>query len=180
VQQDLSTWQEVALIASPSIAAVAALASWASVWQARKLAREDHAPLLMAQKVVTAGTNTIGAVVTNAGGGPARGAGIYLAHPPHKVQGPLGHGFLYPGQSRYVQTNIPATEVETDVMVLCRDRESYPHFWNAQEEHRVYKTLFRRRPNYQRDMPKVFAKFHPSVDLNALTPAQMVVTNDPP
>jgi hypothetical protein len=176
--QDPSTWQEVALVAGPAIAAIAAIASWASVWQSRKLARESSTPHLQAQKIVNAADDTIGAVVTNAGGGAARGAGIYLSHPPFYVQGPIGHGFLFPGETRYVHTPIPVSDVETDVLVLCRDKSSVPHFWNASEEHRAY-TDWRGRPKYQRDIPAVFREFHPGVDLNALTETEMAVTKDP-
>jgi len=178
--RELSTWQEIALVAGPVIAAIAAIASWASVWQARKLGRESTAPLLMIQKIINPSDRTIGAIVTNAGGGAARGAGVYLAHPPYGVEGALGHGFLYPGETRHVWTTIPATDVETDVMVLCRDRDGFPHYWNANEEHRVFKTRLRRGPRYRKDSPAVFREFHPAVNLTTLVEAQMAVTNDPP
>jgi hypothetical protein len=180
MSQQLNTWQEVVLVAGPAIAALAALASWASVWQSRKLARESSAPLLMAQKIVNASDNTIGAVVTNAGGGAARGAGIYISYPPYVVQGALGHGFLYPGEKRQVLTNIPAGDgVETDILLLCRDKNSFGHFWSANEDHRVYKTRFRRRPRYRPDIYNVFREFHPAIDLRTLTEAQMTVIDVP-
>jgi hypothetical protein len=179
--RELSLWQEVALIAGPAIAAVAACASWASVWQARKLARDSRSPLLMIQKVVERSTQTVGAVVTNAGGGAARGIGIFLSHPPFWVQGAVLHGFLYPGQSRYIKTDIPLNEEEeTDVMVVCRDAESFAHFWTADEKHRVFKTRFRRRPRYRRDLVEVFHELHPGADLPSLTQATFTVSNDVP
>lgn len=171
--QDLNTWQEIALVAGPAIAALAAFASWASVWQARKLAHEASTPHLQVQKIVTM-HGFIGAVVTNAGGGAARGAGIYIAHPPYFAQGALGHGFLFPGETRTALTDIPVTEVETDALVLCRDKNSVPHYWNANEQHRAY-TGWRGRPKYRKDIPKVFREFHPAVDTSVLTEVAMSV-----
>jgi hypothetical protein len=175
VSQDISTWQEVALIAGPAIAAIAALASWASVWQARKLGRESSAPLLQVQKTVNA-QGFVGAVVTNAGGGPARGAGIYIVHPPYYASDSLGHGFLFPGDTRVVVTGIQVAEAETDIIVFCRDRNSVPHFWNADEEHREL-TDWRGRPKYFGDLDAAFGIFHPDVGLSDLTPAVVTVTD---
>jgi hypothetical protein len=179
VTQDLSTWQEVVLVAGPAIAAIAAIASWASVWQARRLARDAGMPHLMVQKIKDANDGTVGSIITNAGGGPARGAGVWISHPPFCVKHSLGHGFLYPGEVRRVWTNIPMQDsVETDVMAMCRDRDSFAHYWTAAEKHRVIKTRFRRRPKHGTDPAKLFAEFHPGVDLNALTDAQIAVTDD--
>jgi hypothetical protein len=180
MSQDLNTWQEVALVAAPVIAALAALASWASVWQARKLGREANAPHLMAQKMAYP-DGTIGAVITNAGGGAARGAFVYLAHPPYYATSSLGHGFLFPGETRHLRTNIPLVEgIETDVLVFCRDKNSFGHWWNADEDHRCYKTRLLRRPRYRKDVHAVFREFHPAIDLGTLTQAQTAVTLDPP
>ena len=175
--EGLTTWQQVALIAGPAIAAIAALASWASVWQARKLGREATAPHLQVQKVVQSYNGTIGAVITNAGGGAARGVGIYLTYPPYFVAGPIGHGFLYPGETRVVWTQIPNTDPpeETDVMVLCRDRDGFPHYWTADERHKVFKN-WHRGPKYNKDPYGIFRDFHPAVDLNTLTQVEMSVT----
>jgi hypothetical protein len=176
--QDLSTWQEVALVAGPIAAAIAALASWASVLQVRRLARESNAPHLQIQKVVDSPSGTIGVIVTNAGGGAARGAGIFLTHPPFFIRGAIGHGFLYPGETRQVLTRIPATEAETDALVFCRDKDSLPHYWNANEEHRVF-TTWRGRPKYRRDIPAAFREFHPVVDPDEMTQVEMQVTAVP-
>lgn len=177
--QDLSTWQEVALIAGPAIAAFAALASWASVLQARKMARESSAPHLMAQKVIDKQARTIGAVVTNAGGGAARGASVFITHPPFWTQATLGHGFLFPGEARYVQMQTPATDQETHVVAFCRDRDSFPHYWSASEQHIVGKTRFRRRPRHDGDVTITFRKMHPDVDFDDLTQVESTVTIPP-
>jgi hypothetical protein len=179
VTQETSTWQEVVLVAGPAIAAIAAMASWATVWQARRLARESRAPLLMIQKIVDPQTQTMTAIVTNAGGGAARGAGVLLSHPPYRAEGNLGHGFIYPGQARRVWTNIPATEVDTDVMAVCRDGEGFPHYWTADEEHKVFKTWFRRRPHPRGDVTVVFSEFYPQIAYQGLTPMQFRVTDQP-
>lgn len=173
--QDLTTWQEIALVVGPIAAAIAALASWASVLQARRLARESHSPHLQIQKVVDTQSGTIGAVITNAGGGVARGVGAFLTHPPFFAHGAIGHGFLFPGETRQIFTPIPVTDAETDVLVFCRDRDSFPHYWNANEEHRVFKT-WRGRPKYRRDIPAVFHEFHPAVGLDDLERVEMKVT----
>jgi hypothetical protein len=174
---ELSTWQQIALVAGPAAAAIAALASWASVLQARRISREAARPELVIQKVVDTETQTIGAIVTNTGSAPARGAGLYLSFPPYKVNGPLGHGFMFPGDTRRVWTQIPAVgNVETDVLVLCRDNRSVPHYWNAAEKH-VESKDWRRRPRYRKDLAKVFEELHPGVNLDDLTEVPMQVTN---
>lgn len=172
---ELTTWQEVALVVGPISAAIAALASWASVLQASRLARESNSPHLQIQKIVDPQTETIGAVITNAGGGAGRGVGIFLTHPPYYVHGAIGHGFLFPGETRQVLTPIPATEVETDVLVFCRDNASIPHYWNANEDHRTLKT-WRGKPKHRRDIPEVFREFHPPVNTADLTRVEMKVT----
>jgi hypothetical protein len=176
VGQNLSVWQDIALIVGPIAAAIAALASWASVLQARRFAREASSPHLQIQMVVDSNSNTIGAVISNAGGGAARGVGVYLTHPPYYVHGAVGHGFLFPGETREVWTQIPATEAETDVLAFCRDKDSIPHYWNAKEEHRSF-TDWRGRPRYRRDIPAVFREFHPGISLDSLMRVQMTVTN---
>lgn len=130
----------------------------------------------MVQKTVDPSTHTIGAVVTNAGGGAARGATVWLSHPPFRVETPLNDGFMFPGQRYLISTAIPATEVETDVLLCCRDGRRFAHFWNANEEHRIFKTRFRRRPRYRGDIASVFSEFHPGVDFEALglVPSQVV------
>jgi hypothetical protein len=169
VTSQLSTWQQIAIVAAPAFAAIAALASWASIFQTRRLAREESSPQLQIQKVA-ASDGTIGVVITNAGGGAARGAGFYLSSPPYYAGSALGHGFIFPGETREVWTQIAVTDPPTqiDVLALCRDRRSFVHYWTADERHRILKN-WRRRPKYSRDVPSIFRKFHPEVDLNALT-----------
>ena len=171
----LTTWQQIAIVAAPAFAALAALASWASIIQTRRLAREENSPQLQIQKVVSP-EGCVGAVITNAGGGAARGAGFWLCCPPYYAQSPLGHGFLFPGETRQVWTTIVVTDppARIDVLALCRDRRSFAHYWNADERHRVLKN-WRGRPKYSGDVPTIFHKFHPDVDLNVLTEAESKV-----
>lgn len=67
----------------------------------------------------------------------------------------------------------PPTQI--NVLALCRDRRSFVHYWSADERHRVPKNR-RRRPRYSRDVPKIFRKFHPEVDLTALTQVPATVS----
>ncbi len=169
----LSTWQDIALVVGPVAAAIAALASWASVLQSKRAAKEASRPLLQVQKIIDSRTNTVGAVITNAGTGAARGTGIFLTYPPFYVTGALGHGFLFPGDTVHVTTAIPfsSTQIETDVVVLCRDKDSVPHYWNAMEKHMTFKD-WRGRPGHH-EIAEVFLLFHPEVNLAALSQAEM-------
>jgi hypothetical protein len=123
---------------------------------------------------------TVGAVVTNAGGGVARGAGIVLTHPPYFVEGPIGHGFMYPGDTKHVFTTIPVVdpEVTTCVIAQCRDQDSFPHGWSAHEKHKVFRT-WRRCPRYQ-NIRDIHAHFYPGIDFDALTQVEMRVVDDKP
>lgn len=162
-------------VAGPAIAAIAAVASWAAVVQARRLAREEKSPLLMVQKIIT--DKTIGVVLTNAGGGAARGVSVLLSYPPYGFEESIGTGFLFPGQTRVLRSNIrvEGEGIETDVMAFCRDRDGFPHFWNAEEKHKVFKTRFRRRPEYGHALRDVFREMHPQVDFDELQHVRAMV-----
>lgn len=165
VVQEVSAWQEIALVAAPAISAVAAGASWASVAQARKLAREARNPILSVNVIFTPnddGSKTMGAIIRNIGEGAARGVGFVLCRAPYLTAGPVGDTYLLPGEARRIWTAIPRDEaVETHALVLCRDRESYAHYWTENEDHRVLKTWLRRRPKYAGDAVVAFGEYFP-------------------
>jgi hypothetical protein len=174
--QDLTTAQQIALVVSPALAAVAAGASWASVFQARRFAREATSPLLQVQ-ITAHPDQTIGAVVTNAGGGMARGAGICLVYPPYVAAASLVHGFMQPGDTHHVVTDIAITtpDVATSVVVHCRDKYSFPHYWSANEDHYVGRTRWpQRRPRY-RDIRESFMELYPDVNPYEMHEAKMGV-----
>lgn len=178
VAQDLSTWQEIALVASPALAAIAAGASWASVLQTRRLRREDQEPGLQAQ-MMRFPDGTLGAAVTNAGPGVARGVQIYLVHRGLLATGPIGHGFMFPGDTRIVRTPIPEVpEADARMIVSCRDRGRMPHAWDGHEHHRVAKT-WRKKPRYQA-LQAIFEGFYPDIPLNDLERVPIQVMVDAP
>jgi hypothetical protein len=163
VVQDVSTWQEIALVASPALAAIAAAASWASVLQARKLRKEQDAPWLQIQLTYSP-EGRIGAVVTNAGAGVAGGVQIVLHHGNPFAAGPIGHGFMFPGDIRVIETEVLLEDpsVNTRAIVSCRDRASIPQAWTADERHQV-STTWRGKPVY-RSIIGIFQTLYPDVD----------------
>jgi hypothetical protein len=177
VPQELSTWQEVALVASPALAAIAAGASWVSVLQTRRLRREDDQPGLQLQ-LMSFPDGTIGAAVSNAGPAAARGVQVYLTHGAFFAVGSIGHGFLFPGETRIVRTPIPIIDpdAQTYGVISCRDKHSIPHAWNSHEIHRSSKT-WRGKPRY-RTLRAIFEDFYPSIEVESLQRANIQVTNE--
>jgi len=101
---------------------------------------------------------TVGAAITNAGPGIARGVQIYFVHGQFFATGPIGHGFMFAGDTRLVRTPLPVIpDTRAKVIVSCRDRRSIPHAWDGHEHHRVAKT-WRGKPRYQ-TLQKIFEGF---------------------
>jgi hypothetical protein len=176
---DLTTLETIALIASPAFAAIAAGASWASVVQARRLARESSLPVLQMQPIVDPRDEHRGAVIHNAGSGSARGVGFVLVDGNHVAIGNVRHGFLRPGEVVHVHMDIEATRDGAVGMVVCRHHQSYGHAWTHDERHKVYRTWLLRRPRYPGTQEMFRDLFPDSADPFELTPAGFAMTRDP-
>jgi hypothetical protein len=161
-QQQMSTWQAIALILAPVAAAVAAAASWASVREARKASR----PLLNVQIVNRVDTRTRGLFIVNAGGGMARSVLFVIADDAHFVGDYAQHGFLPPGGMAEVVTDIPPTGNGAVAFALCRGADGFSQVWTHDERHytakqrRTWGTRFRALPMY-RDLEDTYDQVFP-------------------
>jgi hypothetical protein len=165
--QDLSTWQNVALLAAPALAALAGGASWYSAMQTRRIARAATLPDLVIQVLIDTSTKVVRASIHNAGSGAARGLLYVIARDGQVAFGYANDGILRADEKIFVHTTIKTTGTSgphETAMVVCRDRYGYPHSWTTLEKHVVHKTRIRRRPKYSRDPLALFARFFPDSD----------------
>ena len=126
----------VAQIVGPTAAAVAAGASLWSVLVNRRLARESVLPHMSIQPIADTGTGMAGAVIYNGGTGPARGAMFAMVYDGQGTCGYIGHGIVRPGEVVQVRSAIPLREdVESSMIVCCRDPFGNLHTWTAREDH---------------------------------------------
>lgn len=176
---ELSVWQEIALIVAPVASAVAALGSWAAVLLARRAAREARAPRLHIQ-FITGSCGTVGATVTNVGEGAAVGTCLYLAQPPHYLHAALFDGLLFPGEARHVSCLLPRSAADAEALTFCRDRGAFAHYWNVHERHKVLKKRLSRQPRYRTDIYEVWLEFHPRMDLREMTRVECTVSDATP
>jgi hypothetical protein len=142
----LTTW---APVASAVIAALAALASWRSVCQARAIWRTGLLPDLHGS--VVPGPHRWGIVVENTGGGLARVAAYALVADNQFDDGLLAKsGFVRPGEGVTVTTAIPvsgSTDVASiEAALFCEDTTGLLHVWSLDHEHHIFRPngLFRR------------------------------------
>lgn len=165
----VSSLQDIALIAGPALAAIAATASWAAVFHAVRLTRRSNQPYLRIQCIVSPDTGCYGAVIINVGDGVASGVGYAIADRQTVIAGHIGHGFLRPGESvELLSTCMPVLEGDRHAVVgigICRDRHGVPHDWTSGEDHgtneaRSWKSGFRKRPIYSDIIPRL-AKWFP-------------------
>jgi hypothetical protein len=169
----------VTLIVGPVFAALAAGAAWVAAIQALRVGRAADQPFLCLQITVNA-DRRYGGVVINAGDGIARGVGYVISDGTSIIAGPLGHGFLRPGEAIQVLSSLPrATDGLVVGFVNCRDRFGMPHDWTSDEQHerRSWRGRFRRRPKYGPLVHRLRTYFpeHPEPDALVQVPVTEVV-----
>lgn len=135
----LSTW--IQLVAT-LIAAAAAVASWASVVQSRRLLRESRLPALHIEvsRVVGAGAvdGTMAVTILNAGAGLATRVGFIVVAPAQFAQTSLPGGFLPPGESASFGSNMRIDD-EFQATVYARSQDGVQYVWNHHGERRRLK-----------------------------------------
>lgn len=163
-----------AALGSAVMAAIAALAAWASVVQSRRLQLASVRPYLNGQ-LIQVGSGPINFAVQNAGAGPARGPGFCIIVGEEYVRGYAGPnmgGFFKPGDSRTVKTDFSGGQATEPIGVLCCwDTAGNFHVFDlATGKMRTWK-----RPRWwRRKLPSqrpedALASMHPEVDLGPLS-----------
>lgn len=167
--------QDVALLAGTGLAAVAASASWASVWQARQALNAGVLPELHVQGLSMGHENplretsrTMSYVVTNAGGGFAKGVLITFCHGDEYVTGFIGSGFMKPGDTVTVHTPIVTAEVSGTVLgiVACRDVRERSYVWDLVSP-KPHQTK-RKKDKPFHTVDELLAIAHPNVNLKTM------------
>ena len=172
----LGSIQDVAAVAGPVAAAIAAIASLLAVRLTRSIARSASLPDLSVQPLVGSG-GVLGASIHNAGGGAARGALFIVAEGEHSVTVAIGHGVIRPNERFEVWTNMPSRgggQIADAMYVRCRDRFGNAHGWTHKEVHDEKKGRWGGKPS-----PEVLADaFHhafPAIRLDQLQPGNASV-----
>ncbi len=170
----ITTWIQVL---GTLIAAVAAVASWVAVVQARRTAedtrraeREAMLPLLLVSPTILtpgAGTPTMGVAVHNAGGGIAQNVAVLLvtdnAYGRHVIT------FLGPGETVTFGSDLDAADGARAV-AYARSSDSRDLVWNADNERREL-------PGGASPMPSwatIFTAFYDDPDLDSRRPGHLL------
>ena len=170
----VTTWIQVA---STLIAAIAAVASWVAVAQARKTAedarraeREASLPLLLVSPTILtpgAGNPTMGVAVHNAGGGIAQNVAVLLvtddAYGRHVIT------FLVPGEMVTFGSDLDAGE-GARVVVYARSSDRRDLIWNADNERRELPGNTSSMPSWE----TIFAAFYDDSDLDSRRPGRLL------
>jgi archaellum component FlaF (FlaF/FlaG flagellin family) len=165
-------------VAGAAISLVAALASWAAVAQARKIWRSRLLPELHAQEVSILGRNhgdpnRTRFAVHNSGGALAIAAGFGFVSNGIYVRGLFSDGFVRPGETFHVTTEIEPGESDAQGVIFCRDADKTLYAWSLRHEAKLWK---KRRLRFWRRIPsdwtEIFAEFYSDVDIRVLTEEQ--------
>jgi hypothetical protein len=121
-------------------AAVAALASWASVAQSSRWQKRERQPELSIDLSQNLDTNQIQIRVTNTGGGIAKGVNFWALEGSMICAGGLPpHATLAPGAGVTLSTSLIPVKGSRNVraVVMCRGGD-YMHAWTAAGIHRKW------------------------------------------
>jgi hypothetical protein len=117
---------EITQVASTALAAVAALAAWATVRQGQRVWRHSIEPHMSVQVLKSAVTHSTVMMVLNEGGGTARGVAFALVAGGKQVTDFIGDGFVAPGAKVLINTDLPEDDdAECVVMWRNADESSY-------------------------------------------------------
>lgn len=162
-------------IVASACTALAALASWAAVWQARQMWRAGLLPHLQVQSLSRPLAFNGGARLTleihNVGGAAARTAHFVAFNDAQRCYGLVPPaGFMKPGGHARIITGLeaPSDRIWTQNGVLfCLDAEGVAHVWSFNGEHRILRSNWRRKLKTT-SIEKAVAAFYPDVDLLTL------------
>jgi hypothetical protein len=164
-----------------ALAAIAALASWASVALGARARRASLMPELVAQPIQPEGRERTDFLIHNGGGGLARGCGFVFVVGNDYAMGHVSGGFLRPGERAYVATLIPPGPPggRADGAVICRDWRGNSWVWNLRDDPR--KKLRSRRAGKRKgylSAKEWLAAVHPEIDLSKKTPRHSLSGTD--
>jgi hypothetical protein len=159
-------WQVIGV----GIAAVAALASWAAVVVAVRLAKEareaqrdaDRPRLLLAPAFTTSGplAPTITLSIHNGGGGIAQNVGLLVVTDDAFAY--HGIDFIRPGETIYFGSDLPAA-LDPRAVAYSRSVEGEGFAWNAYGERRTLAAAPAALPSFA----EIFAAFYPGEEVEA-------------
>ena len=155
---------------SAGLAAVAAVASWASVLQTRRERRQAATPDLNVQVLVTGNPGYMEVWVDNAGSVGATGTNFMLVHQDQVDYGVVGTGFVSPGQTEGpIRTQVVAASSiggkDFQCFVTCRDRSGILHAFSPLIYNSTsYKPGLLRGPEYPRKQ-EILSDLFPEVVL---------------
>jgi hypothetical protein len=165
----LSTW--VQLIAT-AIAAAAAVASWATVVQSRRLLRESRLPSLHIEvsRVSGAGAvdGTMAVAILNAGDVLATRVGFIVATDNAFAQTSLPGGFLRPGDSAFFGSDLQISD-NFQAVVYARSQDGDEYVWDHLGERRQLKPEGP-LPTFE----EIPGSFYPGVDFSGRRQAQLL------
>jgi hypothetical protein len=159
---DVLQW---AAVASAAFAAVAALASWAAVWQAREISLSTQLPKLHIVVSENIDTGEIRVHIANDIGGLARDVAFAVVAGGQSCFGSLPPtAMLQPGDSATLVTPLRTSSREIPAIVSCRDSLGRLHVWAVDGKHRVWprrRWLVRLPLGQPKGGDWVFQKFFP-------------------
>ena len=122
---------DAAPVASAVFAAVAATASFLSVRQARRIWEAERRPQLHAQALTfPPPSQEVALVIHNGGGKLAKGTGFAVVRAKNYSFGYVLDGFMRPGETAYVTTDLSAGPVDPVAVMFCRDSNENTYAWN--------------------------------------------------
>jgi hypothetical protein len=157
--------------------AVAAIASCASVWQARQALNAGVRPNLQvdpqAWGVAGDAERRAHFLIHNAGGGIARMVTCLLVTEARYISGPVGIGFVRPGETYRIRTNMPVAAFVPGEpgIVVALDVRGRGHIWDTSGRRvrdwrlRRLRWRLRRHTSSLRDL---FGLRYPNFDLTTL------------
>ena len=117
---------DIAQVASTMFAAGAAGAAWASVRQGQRVWRASIEPDLHLQILMDMQNDETHIVITNTGGGTAKGSAVTIVAGTKKAAAWVGDGFIAPGDKVLVSVRMPVVEhAEAVALYRTRDESSW-------------------------------------------------------
>lgn len=160
------TW---APVASAVAGGLAALASWRSVLQARRLYLQGLLPELAIEVTEDLTTGRTRIHLENAGSGVGRRVDYYVVDGNEVAVGSFP--FMRAGEGQTLMTGFtPKQGQRCQAVVMCDDREGRVQAWSNSGAHKSWKR--RRWPERPKGGLWIFDRFFSGVDHSALTPVQ--------
>jgi hypothetical protein len=158
------TWAPVVSAAAGGLAAVA---SWRSVLQSRRLSLQGLLPELAIEVTEDITTGRTDIHIENAGSGIARRVMYYVVDGDEVTIG--GMPFIRAGEGATLETGfVPKHDKRCQAVVMCDDREGRVQAWSNKGGHRSWKR--RRWPERPKGGLWSFDRFFSDVNHDALDP----------